>query len=133
LNLGAFNGIFGFPVSLDLRWRCVPQEFNLNAFWYEIMWDYRYNTSTRKCTFIRNPCIQVAQWMLACGIFARDDTLNVSRLSELYFLSYMINGGRSDLDHSWPPIYSAATSIEHKIVSRILTTQVRMPHYLYTL
>ena len=33
LNLGTFNGIFGFPLSMDLLNRQVPREFNPNAFW----------------------------------------------------------------------------------------------------
>jgi len=62
----------------------------MNASWDEISGDHRYNTSTYKGTFIRNPCIWVAQCMLSCGVFARNDSLNVLRLSKLYFLSCMI-------------------------------------------
>jgi len=29
--------------------------------------------------------------MLSCGVFARDDSVNVSQLSKLYFLSCMMN------------------------------------------
>jgi len=33
--------------------------------------------------------MRVAHHILACSLFARDDSLNVPRLSELYFLSCM--------------------------------------------
>jgi len=39
----------------------------------------------------------VAQHILTCSLFARDDSLNVLRLSELYFLSYMLDGDQLDL------------------------------------
>ena len=71
LNLSIFNGIFGFSLSMNLPYRHVPKEFNLNAFWHEIFWGYRYDTSNPKCIVIRNPCILLAQRLLACGLFAR--------------------------------------------------------------
>ena len=60
LKLGAFNSIFSFPPSMDLPNRQVPCEFNPNAFWSELSGSVRYNTSSSKCTHIRNPCIRVA-------------------------------------------------------------------------
>ena len=86
LNLSAFNSIFRFPPSMDLSYRYVPREFSPNAFRYELFKDHRYDTSHSKGMVIQNPYIRVAQWPLACGLFAREDTLNVPHLSELYFL-----------------------------------------------
>ena len=96
LNFSAFNDVFGFPPSLELPWHHVPQEFNRNVFWYEINGNYQYNTGTYKGTFIRNPDIRVAQWMFPCGVFPMDDSLNVHRLSVLYFLSCVMNGDYID-------------------------------------
>jgi len=91
LNLGTFNIIFDFSPCMDLlNWR-VPREFIPNPFWGELSGSVRYNTSSSKCTHIRNPCIRVAQRIQAYCFFARDDSLNVSRLSELYFLSCMLS------------------------------------------
>jgi len=58
--------------------------------------NYGYSTSSCKAAFIGNLCIQVAQWILAFGLFARDDSMNNPRLSELYFLFYMLKGVRID-------------------------------------
>jgi len=92
LRVCTFNGIFSFPPSMDLPNRQVPHEFNPNAFWGELLGSVRYNTSLARYTHTRNPCIRVAQRILAYCFFARDDSLNVLRLSELYFLSYMLDG-----------------------------------------
>ena len=92
LNLSAFNSIFSFPPSMDLPCRHVPKEFNPNAFWNEISGNYWYDTSNSKGTVIRNPYIRVAQRLLAYGLFAREDSLNMPRLSELYFLHSMLQG-----------------------------------------
>ena len=85
----------------------------MNVFWYEIMRDYRYNMCIYKGTFIRNPFIQVAQWMLVCRVFSRDDSPNVYAWRELYFLSCVMNDDcinpRSFLATQ---LYSAATSTE---------------------
>ena len=35
LNLSAFNSIFGFLPSMDIPYRYVLKEFNLNVIWYE--------------------------------------------------------------------------------------------------
>ena len=96
LNFGSFNSIFDFPPSIDLSHRQVPREFNRNTFWDELSGSVRYSTSSSKCTHIRNPCIRVAQRILACFLIARDDSLNVLRLSELYFLSCMLDGNQLD-------------------------------------
>jgi len=77
LNLSAFNEIFGFSPSLDVSMRKVPRQINSNAFWLFIARDYNYNTSSCKCTHIRNPCIRVAQRIMALRIFARDDSVNI--------------------------------------------------------
>ena len=92
MNLGTFNNIFGFPPSIDLSNRQVSREFNPNAFWGELSGSVTYNTISSKCTHIRNSYIRVVQRILACFLFGRDDSLNVPRLSELYFLSYMLDG-----------------------------------------
>jgi len=89
MNLSAFNEIFGFPLSLDVTLRKVPCQFNPSAFWFELAGNYNYHTSSCKCTQIRNPCIRVAQRLMASGIFARDDSVNVPRLSELYFFCHV--------------------------------------------
>ena len=68
LNLGTFNSIFDFSPSMDLPNCQVPCEFKLNAFWAELLGSVRYNTSSSKCTHIRNPCIRVAQCILACSL-----------------------------------------------------------------
>jgi len=81
-NLSALNSIFDFPPSLDLPYRYVTKEFNTTAFCHEISWDYRYDMSNSKGIIIRNPCIRVAQRLLACGLFARGGSMNVPRLFE---------------------------------------------------
>ena len=117
LNLSAFNKNFGFSPSLDVTLRKVPRQFNPNALWGEIVENYNYSTSSCKCTQIRNPCIRVAQHIMALGIFARDDSVNVPQLSEMYFLSCMPQGERlkpgSFLARQ---LYSAATSTKGRIV-----------------
>jgi len=70
-NLGTFNNIFGFSPSMDLSNRQVPCEFNSNAFWGELLGSVRYSTSSLKCTHIINPCIRVAQRILACSLFIK--------------------------------------------------------------
>jgi len=54
---------------------------------------------------------------MALCTFARDDSANVPQLSEMYFLSFMLEGERIDpgtfLAHQ---LYSAATSTKGKIV-----------------
>jgi len=64
-NLGVFNEIFRFPLSLDVTLRAVPCPFNPNVFWLEITGTSNYNTSSCKCTQIRNPWIRVAQRIMA--------------------------------------------------------------------
>ena len=86
LSLGTFNSIFGFPPSMDLLNCQVPREFNANAFWGELSGNVRYGTSSSKYTHIRNPDIRVVQCILACCLFAGDNSLNVPRLCKLYFL-----------------------------------------------
>jgi len=111
-----------FLYSLDLSWHPVPLEFNLNAFWYEIVKDYWYRTSACKGSFIRNLYIRVAQWLLACSIFAKDDNLNVPWLAKLYFLP-MMNGDRIDLGSFLATqLYSASTSTVGRIVNEGVTT-----------
>jgi len=106
--LSAFNEIFGFPLNLDATLRKVLCQFNPNAFWYLIAGDYNYNTSSCKCTNIRNPCIRVAQRVMALGIFTRDDSVNVPQLSEMYFLLCMLESERIDsgsyLARQLPPL-----------------------------
>ena len=54
INLSAFNEIFRFPPSLDVTLRTVSRQFNPSAFWLEIVGNYNYNTSSCKCTQLRN-------------------------------------------------------------------------------
>ena len=74
LKLGTFNSIFGFPPRMDLSNSQVPREFNPNAFWGELSGSVRYSSSLSRCTHIRNPCIRAAQSILACSLFAQDDS-----------------------------------------------------------
>ena len=46
--------------------------------------------------------MRIAQRILACCFFARDDSLNVLRLFELYFLSCMVAGVQLDPVYFWP-------------------------------
>ena len=73
---------------------------------------------------ITNPCIRVAQRLLACSLFARNDSLNVLRLSELYFLSYMLDGVPLDrASFLTRQLHSAAISTKGRIViDKIVTT-----------
>ena len=90
LNLIAFNSIIGFPPNLDLDRHDVPGAFNPNAFWYIIAENYYHYASHTKGTIIQNPCIRVAQRVFPCGLFAREDSLNVPCLSEPYFLHSLL-------------------------------------------
>jgi len=112
---------------MDLPNRQVPQEFNLNAFWGELSGSVGYSTSFSKCTHIQNPCVRVAQRILACCFFAWDDSLNVPRLPELYFLSYMLDGIQTDLGEFLArQLYSPAASIKDRIViGDVVTTIAR--------
>jgi len=60
----------------------------------EISEDYQCDISNFEGTVIRNPYIRVAQRLLTCGLFAREDSLNVPHQSELYFLYSMPQGNR---------------------------------------
>jgi len=72
-------------------------EFNPNAFWYTFIGSYQYDAGHSKDTIIWNLYIRVAQGVLACGLFAWEDSLNVPHLSELYFLHSML-----ERDTNWP-------------------------------
>jgi len=127
LNLGNFNSIFDFSPSMDLSHRQIPCEFNSNTFWGELLGSVRYSISSSKCTHIRNSCIRAAQRILACTLFARHDSLNVLRLSELYFLSYMLDGDQLDPGSFLArQFHSAAFSTKGRIViGGIITTIAR--------
>jgi len=104
-----------------------PRQFNPNAFWYLIAENCNYNTSSCKCTNIQNPCIRVTQRIMLLDIFARDNSVNVPRLSKMYFLSCMLEGERIDpgsfLAHQ---LYSAATSTKSRIIiGQIITSIAR--------
>ena len=62
---------------------------------------------------------------MALGIFARDDSVSDPRLSEMYFLSCMLEGERIDpgsfLAHQ---LYSAATSTKGRIVTGGIITSI---------
>jgi len=127
LNFDTFDSIFDFFPSMDLSNRQIPHEFNQNAFWGELSGSVKYSTSSSKCTHIRNPCIQVAQHILLCYFFAQDDSLNVQRLSELYFLSYMLDGVQFDPSLFLArQLYSATVNTKGRIIiSGIVTTIAR--------
>jgi len=68
-------------------------------------------------TFIRNPYIRVAQRLLACGLFTRHDSLNVSSLFELHFLYSRLQGDRLDAGSSLVyQLHGATTSSAQRIV-----------------
>jgi len=77
LNLSVFNSIFGFPPSMDLNHRCVPKEFNPNAFWNSITRSYQYDTSNSKGTIIRNLYTRVANFCLHVVCLLKKDILNI--------------------------------------------------------
>ena len=89
------------------------------------MRNYDYTTSSYKYTHIRNPFIRVVQHIMALGIFARYDSVNVSQLSEMYFLSCMLEDERinpgSFLAHQ---LYSAATNTKSRIVIGSIITSI---------
>jgi len=128
LNLGTFNNIFGFSPNKDLPNRRIPREFNPNAFWGELLGSVRYSISSSKCTHIRNPCIRLAQRIFACSLFTRDDSLNVPRLFELYFLFCMLDGVQLGIGPLLArQLHSAAVSSKVRIViGEIITTIVRL-------
>ena len=112
---------------MDLSHHHVPHEFNPNAFWGELSGSVRYSTSSSTCTHIRNPCIRVAQRILASSLFARDDSVNVPRLFELYFPSCMLDGDQLDPGSFLArQMHSTAVSTKSRIViGGILTTIAR--------
>ena len=112
---------------MDIPNRQFPCEFNPNAFLGELSGSVRYSTSSSKCTHIRNPCIRIAQHILACSLFARDNSLNVPRLSELYFLSCMLDGVQLDPGSFLArQLHSVAVSTKGRIViGGIVTTIAR--------
>jgi len=64
---------------------------------------------------------------LACSLFARNDSLSVSRLSKLYFLFYTLDGDKLDPGSlSAGQLHSAAISAKGRIViGGIVTTIAR--------
>jgi len=65
--------------------------------------------------------------MLSCGVFARYDSLNVPRLSELYFLSSTMNKDRIDPGSFLAyQLYSVATSTIGRIVIGVLITAISL-------
>ena len=112
---------------MDLLHRQVPREFNPNAFWGELLGSVRCTISSSKCIHIRNPCIKVAQRIFPCSLFAGDDSRDVSRLSELCFLSYLLDGVQLDLGSFLVgQLHSAAVSTKGRIVvGGIVTTVAR--------
>jgi len=127
LNQGTLNSIFDFSISMDLPNLQAPYKFNPNAFWGKFSVSVRYSTSSSKCTHIRNPCIRVAQRILACCFFAQDGSLNVSRLPELYFWSCMLDVIQFNLSSFLAnQLYSATVSTKGRVaICDIVTTIVR--------
>ena len=63
--------------------------------------------------------------MLSCGVFARDDNLNIPRLFELYFLSSMMNGDQINAGSFLArQLYSVATSTTGGMVIGGRTTTI---------
>ena len=114
LKLSAFNSMFGFSPSMDLPCRHVRKEFNPNTFWHDLSRDYRYDTSNSKGTTIRNPYIRIAQRLLAYDLFAREDTLNVPRLFDLYFLYSSSKVTDLTLVHPWLISYIVQPLVPHR-------------------
>jgi len=69
----------------------------------------------------------VAQHILACCFFARDDSLNVPRLSKLYLLSCMLDGVQINLVvFLAQQLYCAVVSTKGRIViGGVITTIAR--------
>ena len=87
--------------------------------------NYQYDASHSKDTIIINSCIRVAQRVIAYELFAREDDLNVSRLSVPYFLHSMLQGTRIDPGSFFSnQLLSAATSSTKRIVIGGLTTPI---------
>jgi len=83
------------------------------------------DTSDFKGTVIRNLCVRVALCLLARGLFAREDRINVPHLSKLYFLYSMLESDRIDpRSFLVNQVYSIATSSAHRIVIRGLITPI---------
>jgi len=62
---------------------------------------------------------------MALGFFARDDSVNVPRLSEMYFLSYMLEGDRIDLGSFLArQLYSVTTSTKGWIIIGGMITSI---------
>ena len=87
--LSTFNEIFGFPPSLDLLLRKVPCQFNRTCL------ELRY-CGTIITTLVHTNVLLLgtlafgwpsALWLV---VFLLGKSVNVARLSELYFLSYML-------------------------------------------
>jgi len=76
---------------------------------------------------IRNPYIRVAQHILACCFFARNNSLNVPRLSVLYFMFCMLDGVQLDPSSFLArQLYSATVStIGRLVIGGIGTTIAR--------
>jgi len=67
----------------------------------------------------------VAQRLLAYDLFAREDSLNVSHLSKLYFLYSMLRGDRRNPSSFLiSQLHGAATSSAQRIVIRDLITPI---------
>jgi len=58
LYLGTFNSNSGFPSGMDLSHRQVHCEFNLNAFWGELLRSARYGTSSSNVCILRIPALE---------------------------------------------------------------------------
>ena len=99
--MSAFNSIFGFLLRMDLPYFHVPKEFNPNVFWHELSRDHRYDTNNFKGTIIQNPCILVAQRLLACGLFTREDSINMPACLNYIFHIACLEVTGLTLVHSW--------------------------------
>jgi len=67
----------------------------------------------------------MAQHFLAYGLFVREDSLNVPRMSELYFLYSMLEGDPIDLGSFLVnQLRSVATSSIHNIVNGAFITPI---------
>jgi len=67
----------------------------------------------------------VVQQLLACGLFVKEDSLNVPHLFELYFLHNMLEGDPIDpVSFFVNQLYSAVISSAHRIVIGGLITPI---------
>jgi len=95
MNLGIFNNIFGFPPSMDLLNRQVPRKFNRMQFGVNFLGALG-TTLVHQSAYILETL--ALEWLnvFSYSFFPRENSLSVPRLSELYFLSCILDGVQLD-------------------------------------